>query len=162
MRQTLEILRDQGVTEALINQHWQPSYPTGDWDGFNRDALCYFVTGRNPELFIEHLLGNTPPLAPELRLSPIDALHEISRLDNNGLHALVWLYPHGLRGEHLRNWHGVTPTDRIFSASYQFALCELVRERGVSVEEALQQITGITWDEADSIFAGVSRQQNSL
>jgi hypothetical protein len=172
------VLRDHGVTEDLIRTHWAPSdtasamihWPGQDalfyWGADQIEALIFFVTGESPPSVIIGLRINMPtrinPLPFELCLSPTAALNEISRLHGKHLlDALMWLYPEGLRGTHLRSWCS-DPQNGEFKIYHACALITLVKHQSVPVAEALQRITGISEDEAQDIQDLTNKSTSTL
>ena len=147
MSQTIHALQPYGVTESSIRESWKP-YSTVDlWDGFNKDALIYLITGQLPEYNLFHPHRNESPvslLPIELRLQPRNALKEISQLNRFAIEALVHCYFLGLRGEHLQAWHDVDPNDKYFTFGHRVALIALIKKGQVAPEQAIKQITGIT------------------
>jgi len=149
IEETIAELSDHGVTEDLIIQHWQMNHEENCWDGFAKKALIFLIKGTPPET----IFGVRPikPLPENLRLQSIAALQEMSGLNYHGNTALYELYESGLRGNHLRALHGN------FHLGHKEALIDFVQEHNFSVSQALEQITGITEDEAWDILRSYYR-----
>lgn len=147
IEETVIELRDHGVTEDLIIQHWQPNHITDGWVG--KETLIFLIKGTPPRAIVLDRPVN--PLPENLRLQPIAALQEMSCLNSHGMTALYKLYERGLRGNHLRALHGH------FKHGHEAALIHLVQEHNFSVNQALEQITGITEDAAWDILRSYHR-----
>lgn len=133
----------------MITANWQPSEPTVGFNEWHKNALIFFITGEPPippdlvAMVVEKAALISLPA--NLRMTPIQALNEITRLNDNQLHALEGLYTAGLRGEHLRKWRGR------FMHWHRAALAALVLNEGVMPEQALQRIQGLSYDECWNI-----------
>lgn len=149
IQSTVEALGEYGVTENLISENWQPGVPTTGWCINEHDALVFFVTGRPPQTIDREHQAQILPEA--LRLSPINALREITRLCNGQLTALCKLYERGLRGEDLRNWRGDN-NQNYFMPGHTDALIALVEDQNLPVNEALDRIRGTTESAARNIY----------
>lgn len=136
---TINRLKNYGVTKTLIKQYWKPALSTTDWSEICKHTLIYLVTGKHN--------SRKDFLPPEQCLSPIDALHEMSGLCLNRIHTLENLYRYGVRGEHLRDLHGA---ENELSSNHCFALEQLV-EQNVPILEAIDQVNQMTKDDAENI-----------
>lgn len=151
MRAAVNTLRSYGLTLQLIREHWQcydPAYAFGNgFTSVHRDALIYLVTGHHPEGTIDSMpLTN---LSDDARLTPAQAIDEVSQLNMFLVEALVKLYVDGLRGHHLRSLHnhgieGIGP-------GHEEALVQLIKDKSVSPERAVELINGKSPIEAREI-----------
>ncbi|MBI2785956.1 MAG: hypothetical protein HYX60_06500, partial [Legionella longbeachae] len=161
LQETVKQLKDYGVSKELIRKNWEPFEKTSDWSGFEKDALIFFVTGQPPVSIINEE-NRIKPLPVELQLSPEQALQNMSELNHSQLGALMRLYAKGLRSEHLRQWYGVTSTDKIFTVGYAWALVALMTKEGFTPGKAIQKITGITNEAATRIWLNIKQSSNDL
>ncbi len=136
--ETINRLKNYGVTKALIRQHWKPGEPTADWTHTCKHTLIYLVTGKHKP--------REDFLPPAQCLSPIDALHEMSGLCFTRIYTLENLYRFGVRGEHLRALHGAENKPSLYHC---FAFEELVAEQDLPILEAIEQVNQMTKDEAE-------------
>ena len=151
MSAAIDALSSHGLTPDLLRTHWQcydTNYRFGN--GFiskHKNALIYFITG-------EHPLREGARLPSESRLSPTQAICEISRLDMERIDALVDLYSNGLRGDHLRSWHSGEHSvfERGFNICHRRALSHLIRDDGLLPAEAIERIDGLSNSAAREIY----------
>ena len=143
IQETVSALQEYGITEELIIQHWQINHSTASWDGFAKETLIFLIKGTPPQTVLRQPIN---PLPEHLRLQPISALQEMTRLTDDGMQALSALYEKGLRGDHLRALPGN------FRHGHRAALIHLVNDMGFSVSDSLQQIRGISEEQAWDIY----------
>ena len=148
IQETITEFQDYGVTQELIVRHWHPNHPESSWDGTAKETLMFLVKGTSPFSILRS--DAITPLPENLRLQPIAALQEMSNLNDHAMKALRALYEKGLRGQDLRAL-------RSFELGHESALVRLVRERNLSVNDALQQITDITEEQAWDIYRNIRR-----
>lgn len=107
-------------------------------------ALIYFITGESPLSYGVAFLDESS------RLTPQEALREINGLNAFKVTLLIKLYSFGLRGEHLIG------TDD-FGMGHDQLLTYLIKEQNIPPLEAIQQVNGLSSDDAWNIW----KQQTS-
>lgn len=127
--------------------YWHHSIGLGEqlrnWQPFNDD--CHF--GEAHQDVVSYLLG-------ERTLTPKEAIEEINGLDEREATILLSLYPHWLRGEHLRNCR--PNGGYIFNEENEKAFIHLVDECWFKPEKALKLVIGLNKEEANK-FIGLDR-----
>ncbi len=158
-------LVDYNVTEQFIREKWQlrrhSTYRTY-FSGFDREALVFFISGQSPDLFSDITNGSVPTLPEALRLTPEAVFEQMNELSSDRqLDALVWLYPYGLRADHLRAWRNEV-NDNIFLLGHSNALKALVLHGNRSVENAMRLLQGKSDTEAWQMWLTVIHSDHTV
>jgi hypothetical protein len=99
-------------------------------------------------------------LMTQEKLDATQAIQEVSGLETERARALLTLYSHGLRGEHLRSWQ--RPKDcSSFSRIHGNALSDLIKEHHKLPEAAVQRISGLTSDQI-LLLAKLTKQPSEI
>lgn len=147
IEETIIALQYYDVTADLIRQYWRPIVSTTAWLNAEKWALIYLVTGSCSGEDSENLL----PLPTELRLTPTQALREMTRLhDGYALSTLKRLHRYGLMGEHLRQWRN-DQGNNILEREHHHALVFLIEEECMPPAEAIRRIDSLSADAASAI-----------
>lgn len=163
MLQAASELSDYRVTENFIRETWQPrQYPTYRtyFNGSDRAAFVFLVSGRSPDVFIDLNRNKVPELPESLRLTPEAALEQINGLCHDKLRALVWLYAYGLRAHHLSIWPGDNHTNS-FLIWHGWTLESLVIDGGRTIEEAVHLLQGKSEAEMSDIRKSIAQQDTN-
>lgn len=137
MARVCQELELYGLTRALISR--LESINNFHYSSHG-EALIYLITGELP------LDRDLPSLEENLRLTAEMAIEEINRLHPLAYSTLIDLYSYGLRGDHLRSIE--IPDGRLFSSGHHFLLTYLIKEQRISPLEAVQQVNGLSSDDA--------------